>query len=1689
MSEILFNRYQVLETIQTKSQNKLYKVIDTLTGQILALKKLKNFTETQLKEDFKFEFEKLQTLNSPNLVRVFDYGFTTEGETYFTMDFVEGTHVDELFPKLTTEQQILLLRQIGWVLQYLHSQNLIHGDLKPENILVVEKEGFYSVRLIDFGLSNFTDKTRISGTFEYLLPEEIEKKDFTPKEKDFYALGVTIVKSLFKKTPFEAKNHNEILRKKINYSTPEIQDLVKDSDKVFRQLILELIPRERVKRLKNWQDFFKILQGDFNELQKSKDFHKEKFTGREQELETLKNCYEKLFESKSSSVLLEGVLGIGKSRFLAEFKSFLQLEETLVFTADSLANSGGNFFTANKILTQMLYQNDFSEILSEKKKEILAKTFGAIDQNPTDENSSNVYKEEVFLNFFEFAHECSLIRPFVIILDNAQNEDEGGIELWNYFLKRLKRKSRTSILLISAQREEEKSPLLERFFDERITLKELSLKNVQDFLVSAIGEKDAKELAEAIFEETKGHPLLLVETLGFLIQNFASNFRENLKKIPKAFEEIARKRIEVLTDEETELLQNLSIFGNSFEKEWIKQFFHSKSIDYLISSLIHSKFLEESESTIEFKHPKFQEIIYAEISKPEKQKKHSLVAEFFEENFVELSEVLAFHLSRSKEPVKALSYIWKASQKAINSFAYLNAKNYFLEAETIFSKANDKSKEFLLLEYSILDSFYEIAQYVSFEGQQERLEKKLKIAQKLKDNKRILQTYIQICNFNSLVKRNFEPISKLYEEAQKFIPKDKVNRPIADLLHAKARGLNFQNPERIKTLKEVLKISEDLKDLELKSIVLNDLAISESMIGEDFQALGFYEKALECVIEQKSIAGITAVKINQNTLIGKIFSPEIVHKNSKQTYEQSKKSGFSLQEFYALRYYLRNTLWLHKFDKVIPLVQESELLAEEFQHESFLIETKVDYAKFYFELGYFEKALEIIEPVIQSGNRKDFYDSSTFKVCVSMKAKILELDGKLQEAKELLTSKEITSQLSEGLKDSLKIDLGKFLLTNGNLEESENSFNEVLKGKVDRNFSQREHKTKSFLARIQNNFADSENLISNKFFFSHSKMERWEILWNHYQTSIQTQQDSSLIKEILQELFDSVLQSVSSIQSKLDKKSFLTKSVMPSRIVSEFFEMNFPQNSEEVKEKFIEEISERKNQFSINSDNSKKSELANFNLEKIVEISRILNEYSEPSLVLNNLLDSAISYLKADRGLIIFYDKETEDFVVKAGRNVEKETISDVTKISRSIVKNVSEGGKSIFSFKLDEDERFAQNVSVVNLKIRSLICVPLQKSKEIIGTIYLDSLTEKKTFAAEDVDFLETVGNLAVIALTNAESFQKIAKEKIRLQKTVEEKFSFHKIISQDEKMLEIFSELVEVAKTDISVLINGESGTGKELIARAVHFQSHRKDKNFVAIDCGAIPETMIESELFGHKKGSFSGAVTDKKGLFEEADGGTIFLDEITNTSFSFQARLLRVLQEREIRRVGETNYRKVDVRVIAATNLNILEAIEKGNFREDLYFRLNNFTIPLPPLRERKGDIPLLVNNFVKEFSETYNKELTGISERLLDYLQTLEWKGNVRELRSVISEMVLKEKEKFLRVESLPKRIRISYSTREKAEKSALPLELGFVSLDECQKIYIQKVLDSVDNNQTKAAQILELPRPTLRSKMIKLGII
>jgi len=306
-------------------------------------------------------------------------------------------------------------------------------------------------------------------------------------------------------------------------------------------------------------------------------------------------------------------------------------------------------------------------------------------------------------------------------------------------------------------------------------------------------------------------------------------------------------------------------------------------------------------------------------------------------------------------------------------------------------------------------------------------------------------------------------------------------------------------------------------------------------------------------------------------------------------------------------------------------------------------------------------------------------------------------------------------------------------------------------------------------------------------------------------------------------------------------------------------------------------------------------------------------------------------------------------------------------------------------------------------------------------------------------------------------------------------------KIIGKSPAMLDVYKTVARVAPAKSTVLVLGESGTGKEMIARAIHEHSPRANRPFIAVDCGALTETILESELFGHVRGSFTGAVADKKGVFEEAQGGTCFLDEIGGISPNLQARLLRVLQEHEVRRVGGKEWTPVDVRVVAATNYNLAEAVKRSEFRQDLYYRLNVVAIRLPPLRERKEDIPLLAQHFLRHYSEDNGKTISAISDKALELLGSYSWPGNIRELENAVEQAVALSYQPILTPEDLPRDVR----DREKSGVASRTGQDGqFLfsdtpSLEEVKKRYVLHVLEHTQGNVSAAARILNVDRRSL----------
>ncbi len=420
--------------------------------------------------------------------------------------------------------------------------------------------------------------------------------------------------------------------------------------------------------------------------------------------------------------------------------------------------------------------------------------------------------------------------------------------------------------------------------------------------------------------------------------------------------------------------------------------------------------------------------------------------------------------------------------------------------------------------------------------------------------------------------------------------------------------------------------------------------------------------------------------------------------------------------------------------------------------------------------------------------------------------------------------------------------------------------------------------------------------------------------------------------------------------------------------------------------------------------------------------------------------------------------------------------------------------GKPLVVEDAQSNNEFRLRQSVRNFHITSIICVPFKLKEKIIGTIYIDrrsSFQPSDSALTLNLQFLEAFANLAAIAVENARLHKHLKEENQYLRQQVGEQYGFGNIVGSSPEMQSMYRMMKGAMQSDSPVIIYGESGTGKELVARACHYNGLRRDKKFIAIDCGALPETLLESELFGHTKGAFTGALTDRKGLLEEADGGTVLLDEITNTNGSFQSKLLRVIQEGELRRVGETATRYINIRIIAATNLPIEAEVTAGRFRQDLYYRLNVIQIHVPPLRNRKEDIPVLVHHFITKYNSNLGKSIKGASDDLMKELLNNEWRGNVRELENTINRLIV-----FSDGDILTKKIYLQYFTSQEKQQQIQPkisrmtdATLNEKSLHEIERNHILSVLQQSNGNKTETARKLELKRTTLLKKMKKLGII
>jgi len=516
-------------------------------------------------------------------------------------------------------------------------------------------------------------------------------------------------------------------------------------------------------------------------------------------------------------------------------------------------------------------------------------------------------------------------------------------------------------------------------------------------------------------------------------------------------------------------------------------------------------------------------------------------------------------------------------------------------------------------------------------------------------------------------------------------------------------------------------------------------------------------------------------------------------------------------------------------------------------------------------------------------------------------------------------------------------------------------------------------------------------------------------------------------------------------------------------------------------------------------------------LLRLLEINKRLAAETDLPRLIETIMDTVIEFTGAQRGFLILVEDGRVKF--QSARNFGRTQVNQPElQVSKTVVHTVIQTGRALVTDNAAQDPRFEQAASVSALKLISILSVPLRVQERVLGALYVDNAARRGVFGEKEKEILVALADQAAIAIRDlwrqrqleemnralAADLERKKEEVERVSRALDStpfRHDYGNIIGRGRRMKEVLLLLDKVIDTDMPVLVEGESGTGKELIAKAIHSGGPRRAKPFVPVNCGAIPSNLMESEFFGHMKGSFTGAVENKKGFFEQADGGTLFLDEIGEMDLEMQKKLLRALQEREVRPVGGKAASKVNVRLICATNKNIRKEMEARRFREDLYYRVSVIPVEVPPLRERKEDLPELIRHFLARASKELGVPEKAVTSEAMELLQRWHWPGNIRELENEIRKvMALTAQDAEITADDLSLEIQGDRAREEPVIADAGPgAHAGESTLREtverAERAAIERALEESGGNQTRAAKRLGISRVWLRKKMERYGLL
>ena len=1661
MGKILAGRYEVIRELGRGSTGSVYLCTDRSENRHIALKEISRpYIETVRRE-----FEILRAIDHPGVAKAFDYiEEPSSGMEFLAQEYIEGADLFEASRGADPKKIARWGLEIALTLNFLHRRGIIHGDLKPQNIIIPPKDSALPV-LLDFGLSGGGDSDdSIRGTPAYISPELLHGAIQSPLT-DIYSLGAVLYHCLAGEPPYPGDTMADVLHSIAHGSAKPLREKRPDVSTELARIVENMICRDPTFRYQSAGrvavDLGKYL-GEAVSLEKWRG-GRWPMLGRDEELARLKRLIDSLESDKSpKTVLIHGPKGMGSSRLLEAAVDYARTGGIPVFFVPLASGKD----PAKKLIEILPSVNIKSEPRPAENIAILA----------AEEKASLLTRRLIA----EALSRASAERPILVAFDDLEEGTDSAVELVRFLALEFSKTSGKSAPLIIMATFSGAVPavLIEDItigWIENIELGALPNKFLAAAIEESWGTAPSEKAVTKLAELSGGNPLWLREILQMVI----GEDKIERAKAPESLGALMRVTAAALSPEFIRLLEAMAVFGEPASINEIVSLGSSSAGDVAgaLGELVRRGLVKAEGGLFSPATPLLAALITSDAAPSVIRRLHFKSAEILKARSNAPPEFIAKHLLGAGQAETALPYVLSGGSELRargshreaallyesilkESPADINSRKELLEGLArsaapagLWREALSSLRERLEIEPSdspsIRAGFHlEMAHCQQRIGEYDRAERAVERAMSELKGDSHSETALQAAEISALLniaRGRYEDAMAVCVNAMQQVGAD--SEAVAPFRAVRGIALVYlgRYKEAIEELKAVIDVFRANGDGVRLIMALSGMGIAYQHIEEDRQAVLAYQDALEIARKEGDLRAEATILMNIATL----------HQGGQRWAEAK----------------------LH-YSRALVVARQVGGTADE-------VRILGNLGNLLIYLGDMEGALPLVEQSLRGSKRLGLNIYQAYAHL--LRGDILKSRGEMiAAAREYARSRRLFDK-SGSAREAIQAELrrGRLYLEMGEKSRARQSISKAMR--------------------------EADLLNHNAFHAEAALLEaRWDIVSARTEDA---ETEARKAVELLKNYGESfrweagailgaaLLKAGKKDEAKIElEAAYQTAITLRDSIPAEY------------RDSFLsgpvwDELSRN-----LESVMKKEGLVPEERWKKLLEISRRLSTEHDLGQLLELIMDSVLELIEAERGFLILI--EDGKMTIPTARNLDRESIRGAKmKISRSIAEEVTRSGMPLITVDAQHDSRLDQFASVRDLKLRSVLCIPLKIRDRIIGTLYVDNRFREGAFREEDLTLMEAFATQAAIAIDNARSNAELEKSNRRIKElaeqlerrvnvqsaqidqmrvelarhaTPESAATYPEIVTASAAMREVFGVMDRVTMSDAPVLIEGESGTGKELVARAIHFHGSRKNDNFLSENCSAIPESLLESALFGHEKGAFTGATERKIGLFEMADGGTLFLDEIGDMSPGMQAKLLRVLQEGDVRRVGGEKSFRVNVRVISATHQMLEELVRKGRFREDLYWRLNVIKISIPPLRERREDIPLLADYFCKRFSEEMSRRIE-VNRAAMQILVSYDWPGNVRELENEIRKAAVLG-DGVIQPESLSGRILDSVQGRKYSPFTLQPLGTLKTAVEQFEKEYLLQVLEECHGNRAEAARRLRIGRRTLYDKLARFGI-